>query len=124
MSGVELVLAPTAVKGSGNMSRQLAGLWQNVQANLFFGIESSFNGSFKGHDFQGSSIIHAPLDMTAGEDGFLALEGENREGAIITAELDNEKRKEAVRKFNTLAQLNIEAYKDIFMPSLNGGYHE
>ena len=62
--------------------------------------------------------------MTAGEDGFLALEGENREGAIITAELDNEKRKEAVRKFNTLAQLNIEAYKDIFMPSLNGGYHE
>ncbi len=124
MSGVELILAPTAVKGSGNISRQLAGLWQNVQANLFFGIESSFKGSFKGHDFQGHSIIHAPLEMTAEEDGFLALEDKNPEAAIITAELDNEKRKEAVRKFNTLAQLNIEAYKDIFMPSRNGGYHE
>ncbi|HYF81628.1 MAG TPA: carbon-nitrogen hydrolase family protein [Clostridia bacterium] len=124
MSGVKLVLAPTAIIGSRNMSRQLAGLWQNVQANLFFGMESSFNGSFKGHDFHGSSIIHAPLDMTAGEDGFLALEGKSQKCAIITAELDNEKRKEAVRKFNTLGQLNIEAYKDIFMPSRNGGYHE
>jgi predicted amidohydrolase len=120
LSGVELVLAPTAIKGSGNMSRQLAGLWQNVQANLFFGMESSF----KGQGFQGSSIIHAPLDMTAEEDGFLALEGKNQEGAIITAELDNEKRKEAVRRFNTLGQLNIEVYKDIFIPPQNGGYNE
>lgn len=124
MSGVELVLAPTAIKGSRNISRQLAGLWQNVQANLFFGVESSFKGSLRGDQFHGSSIIHAPLDMTAEEDGFLALEGDTRESAIITAELDNEKRKEAVRKFNTLAQLNIESYKDIFTPSQKGGYHE
>ena len=124
MSGVELVLAPTAIIGSGNMSRQLAGLWQNVQANLFFGIESSFKGNFKGHGFRGSSIIHAPLDMTKEEDGYLALEGESREETIIAAELSNEMRKQAVRKFDTLAQLNIEAYKDMFMSAINGGNNE
>ena len=124
MSGVELVLTPIAIKGSANMSRQLSGLWQNVQANLFFGLESGFKGSFKGYDFHSNSIIHAPLEMTADDDGFLALEGKSRDGAIITAELDNEKRKEAVERFNTLEQLNIEAYKDIFSPSHSGGKHE
>lgn len=117
LSGVELVLAPTAVIGGRNMSRQLSGLWQNVQANLFFAIESSFKGSFKGCAFHGSSIIHAPLDMTAGEDGFLALEQKDMEAEIITAELDKVKRAEAVSRFDTLAQLNKEAYKDIFSAS-------
>lgn len=124
MSGVELVLTPIAIKGSQNMSRQLAGLWQNVQANLFFGIESSFNGTFNGYDFQSTSIIHAPLEMTFNEDGFLAREEKDREDSIITAELDNKKRKEAVNMFNTLAKLNTEAYKDIFLTSCSGGCHE
>lgn len=115
MSGVELVIAPTAVKGKENMFRQLAGLWQNVQANLFFGLESGFKGGFKGYDFHGSSMIHAPLDMTEGEDGFLARESNDAGAAIITAELDNQRRLEAAKRFNTFAQLNREAYKDIFM---------
>lgn len=112
MSGAELVLAPAAVKGGRSFSRQLSGLWQNVQQNLFFGIESGIKGCFNGGDFCSLSIIHGPLELTEEENGFLALEGTEEKNPVIAAELDNEKRKQAVKKFNTLAQLNIELYKD------------
>lgn len=121
MSGAELVLAPTAVKGGPNLPRQFAGLWQNVQANLFFGVESGFKGSFNKYAFHGNSIIHAPLEMTADGSGILASEEECRNDAVIIAELDNEKRKEAVIKFNTLAQLNTEAYESMFSAFPDGG---
>ena len=124
MSGVELVLSPVAIGGTGNMSRQLTGLWQNVQANLFFGVESGFKGSFNGCEFHSRSIIHAPLEMTSKENGFAAFEGNARGTSIIEAELDSVKRREAARKFNTLAQLNVEAYKDIFLVPGSGRYHE
>jgi predicted amidohydrolase len=124
MSGVELVLSPVAVRGKENTTRQLAGLWQNVQSNLFFGVESGFTGSYSGYEFRSCSIIHAPLEMTEKEDGFLAFESKSQDNQIILAELDNEKRKEAVKKFNTLAQLNVEAYKDILLAPGSGGCHE
>jgi predicted amidohydrolase len=112
MSGAELVLAPAAVKSGRNLSRQLSGLWQNVQQNLFFGVESGFKGYFAGSDFYSRSIIHGPLELTEKENGFLALEDSADKNYLITSEFDNEKRKQAVKKFNTLAQLNIELYKD------------
>jgi predicted amidohydrolase len=120
MSGAELVIAPTAVKGSGSMSRQLSGLWQNVQGNLFFGVESSFKGSFKGLEFRGASLIAAPLDMTGAEDGFLAQESEGMDSGIIIAELDNEKRQKAAKAFNTLGRLNRDAYRGIFASAEEG----
>lgn len=117
MSGVELVLAPVAVKGDANAARQLSGLWQNVQANLFFGIESGFKGSFSGYGFHSASMIHAPLDMTENGDGILMKEDESGKNVIISADIDNRKRKAAVIRFNTLAQLNAGAYRDIFRGS-------
>lgn len=114
LSGAELVIAPTAVAGRRSRYRQLAGLWQNVQGNLFFGMESSFKGSFRGLEFNGTSMLAAPLDMTEAEDGFLVREPEGMESGIITAELDNEKRLKAAEAFNTLGQLNKDAYRDIF----------
>jgi predicted amidohydrolase len=120
MSGVELVLVPSSIKGSENTARQLSGLWQNVQANLFFGIESGFKGSFKGHEFYSTSMIHAPLEMTEKGDGILIREDDRVKKSIITADIDNEKRKAAVKRFNTLAQLNYEVYRNIFKASFGG----
>lgn len=117
MSGVDLVLAPIAVKGGANAARQLAGLWQNVQANLFFGIESGFKGSFKGYEFYSTSMIHAPLEMTEKDDGILMREDKCGLKPIIAADIDNRRRKAAVSRFDTLAQLNAEAYRDIFKDS-------
>ncbi|MPN45417.1 hypothetical protein SDC9_192984 [bioreactor metagenome] len=52
--------------------------------------------------------------MTNRENGFIKFESNNYSDNIITAELDNEKRKEAVKKFDTLRSLNTDLYKDIF----------
>lgn len=99
LSGADLVLSPVAIRAEegrgggerggegegsgggshqhrGNFPAQLSGLWANVQANLFFAVESGFKGTFRGRTFASRSAIHAPLAMTPREDGFLALEGE------------------------------------------------
>lgn len=114
MTGVDLVLVPAAIKGGTNISLQLSGLWQNVQQNLFFAVECGFKGNLFNNDFYSYSAIHAPLEMTKRENGLLAFEGKTHKNPIIVADLDNDNRKEAIKKFNTLAQLNIELYKDIF----------
>ncbi len=114
LDDVDLVLAPAAIRGGKNVRLQLSGLWQNVQQNLFFGVESGLKGNLFNHDFYSYSAIHGPLEMTARENGLLAFERKTDKNQIITAMLDNEQRKEAVKKFNTLAQLNIDLYKDIF----------
>ncbi|HCJ56562.1 MAG TPA: nitrilase, partial [Clostridiaceae bacterium] len=85
-----------------------------VQQNLFFGVESGFKGRVFDSDFYSRSIIHGPLEMTNRENGFIKFESNNYSDNIITAELDNEKRKEAVKKFDTLRSLNTDLYKDIF----------
>ena len=114
LSGVDLVLAPAAIRGGTNASFQLSSLWQNVQQNLFFGVESGFKGRLFDSYFYSRSIIHGPLEMTDRENGFIKFENNDCIDNIITAELDNEKRKKAVKKFDTLASLNIGLYKDIF----------
>lgn len=114
LSGADLVLAPAAIRSERNMAVQLSGLWQNVQQNLFFGVESGFKGRVFDSDFYSRSIIHGPLEMTNRENGFIKFESNNYSDNIITAELDNEKRKEAVKKFDTLRSLNTDLYKDIF----------
>ncbi|QCX33240.1 carbon-nitrogen hydrolase family protein [Caloramator sp. E03] len=112
MSGADLVLSPVSIYGK-TFSYQMSALWQNVQQNLFFGVESGLKGNFDGKDFYSLSIIHAPLEMTERENGILEIE-RNNYSSIIMAQLDNEKRKEAIKKFNVLSHLNTKLYEDIF----------
>lgn len=111
LSGVEIVLSPVAIKGSKNFAMQVSGLWQNVQQNLFFAVESGFKGEYMGHNFYSESAIHAPLEMTKNKDGFLVRENDS---SVIVSELDNSVRKKAILKFDVLSQLNTEFYRGIF----------
>lgn len=111
LNGAELILSPAAIKAQKNSVFQLSGLWQSVQQNLFFAMDSGFKGTFLDMEFHSHSFIYAPLAMTEKEDGFLAKENNDH---IITAVLDKEKRVEAMKKFNPLKQLNSEFYKDMF----------
>lgn len=52
--------------------------------------------------------------MTDKDNGFIRLEKNDNEVEILTAQLDNEKRMAAIKKFDTLKQLNIDLYKDLF----------
>ncbi|MGE5631192.1 MAG: hypothetical protein ACM3TR_08870 [Caulobacteraceae bacterium] len=53
-------------------------------------------GSFRGEEFYSYSIIHGPLEMTEKESGLLAVEEKQKKAPLITAELDNSKRKAAI----------------------------
>lgn len=122
LRGADIILSPVGFTDKRNEALQVSGMWQEAQQNLFFAVESGFNGRLGERDFWGESMIHAPLGMTDHEDGFLARSrGEQK---IVVSELDNKKRKETVSSFDVLSQLNPEFYRNMKMfgeDSENGG---
>jgi len=111
LMGVDIVLSPVGFIGERNMALQISGMWQETQQNLFFAVESGYNGRLGEVDLWGESIIHTPLEMTRGDDGFLART--NREKSFIISELDNDMRKAAISRFNVLAGLNPALYHNM-----------
>ena len=113
LKGVDIVLSPVGFTGEKNRALQVSGLWQEVQQNQFFAVESGFNGFLEEQNFWGESVIYAPLEMTEKGDGY--LERSSGKQSLIIAELDNEKRRKAISKFNVLSQLNREFYQQMKM---------
>jgi len=113
LKGVEIVLSPVGFIGEKNRALQVSGMWQEVQQNQFFAVESGFNGFLGEQDFWGESMIHAPLAMTRRESGFLARSSGKQ--SLIIAELDNKNRRKAISKFDVLSQLNREFYQQMKM---------
>jgi len=136
LMGARLVVSPVGFVGDRNAYLQLSGVWQKAQLNHFFAVESAFNGrlgtkgllqenstlSWAGGDEEynvasgckmlwGESIIYAPLPMTPQENGIL----KRTSGKIdfITADLDRQGRRQALKEFNALAQLNPGFYTKI-----------
>ena len=113
LKSADIVLSPVGFTGEKNRALQVSGMWQEVQQNQFFAVESGFNGFLGEQSFWGESIIHAPLEMTDKENGFLTrTKGQQ---SLIIAELDNKKRRKAISKFDVLSQLNREFYQQMKM---------
>jgi predicted amidohydrolase len=110
LMGVDIVISPVGFIGEKNMALQISGMWQETQQNLFFALESGFNGGLGEIELWGESIIHAPLEMTKGDYGI--LERTNGKENLIIYELDNDMRKAAISKFNVLEGLNRELYNN------------
>lgn len=108
LKGADLILAPLALLNGGAEVLELAGMWQVAQQNGFFAIECGFKGRLFDKYFCSESIIHAPLDWTEQEDGWLARESSR---SIVAAELNLFNRKQATAPFNSLAQLNPHFYR-------------
>ena len=113
LRGADIVLSPVGFTGEKNRALQISGMWQEVQQNQFFAVESGFNGFLGEQSFWGESMIHAPLAMTRRENGFLARSSGQQ--SLIIAELDNKKRRKAISKFDVLSQLNREFYQQMKM---------
>jgi predicted amidohydrolase len=113
LRGADIILSPVGFTGEKNRALQVSGMWQEVQQNQFFAIESGFNGFLGEQSFWGESVIYAPLEMTEKGDGYLARSSGQQ--SLIIAELDNKKRKKAISKFNVLSQLNREFYQQMKM---------
>jgi predicted amidohydrolase len=113
LRGADIVLSPVGFTGEKNRALQISGMWQEVQQNQFFAVESGFNGFLGEQNFWGESVIHAPLEMTEKENGFLTRTKGLQ--SLIIAELDNKKRRKAISKFDVLSQLNREFYQQMKM---------
>ena len=113
LGGADIVISPVGFTGEKNRSLQISGMWQEVQQNQFFAVESGFNGFLGEQSFWGESVIYAPLEMTEGGDGY--LERSSGQQSLIIAELDNKKRRKAISKFDVLSQLNREFYLQMKM---------
>ena len=113
LRGADIVLSPVGFIGEKNQVLQVSGMWQEVQQNQFFAVESGFNGSLGEQSFWGESIIHAPLEMTKEGDGYLERSSEQQ--SFIITELDNKKRRKVISKFDVLSQLNREFYQQMKM---------
>lgn len=113
LKGADIILSPVGFVGENNRALQVSGMWQEVQQNQFFAVESGFNGFLGERNFWGESMIHAPLAMTRRKNGFLARSSGQQ--SLIIAELDNEKRRKAISKFDVLSQLNREFYRQMKM---------
>lgn len=113
LKGADIVLSPVGFTGEKNRALQISGMWQEVQQNQFFAIESGFNGFLGNYSFWGESVIYAPLEMTEGGDGY--LKRSSGQQSLIIAELDNKKRRNAISKFDVLSQLNREFYRQMKM---------
>ena len=113
LKSADIVLSPVGFKGEKNQALQVSGMWQEVQQNQFFAVESGFNGFLEEQSFWGESIIHAPLEMTEEGNGY--LERSSGQQSLIMAELDNKKRRKAISKYNVLSQLNREFYQQMKM---------
>jgi len=113
LKGADIVLSPVGFTGEKNRALQISGMWQEVQQNQFFAVESGFNGFLGEQNFWGESVIYAPLEITKKGDGY--LERSSGKQSLIIAELDNKKRRKAISKFDVLSQLNREFYLQMKM---------
>lgn len=110
LMGVDIVLSPVGFLGEKNIALQISGMWQETQQNLFFALESGFNGHLEDIKLWGESIVHAPLEMTECDNGILART--NGKTSFIISELDYDMRKSAISRFDVLSGLNFELYNN------------
>ncbi|MEW5935740.1 MAG: nitrilase-related carbon-nitrogen hydrolase, partial [Bacillota bacterium] len=113
LQGAQVLLSLQAVRRPYSSWRQLAGIWQEVQQNQTFGVESCLHGHLalpEGDvEFEGRTAIFAPCEMTPGQTGILK-EGPDEAGLVL-ARLDFAAREGVIRQYPVLGLLNPGLYR-------------
>jgi len=114
LQGAEILLSLQAVRRPYTSWRQIAGIWQEVQQNQTFGVESCLHGHLRSPatgekvEFEGRSAIFAPCEMTPGETGIL---NDAPDGAgLVLARLDFAAREQVIERYPVLGLLNPRLY--------------
>ena len=89
-------------------------LWREVQANQVFGLESALVGGLFEQPCHGKSAIHAPLSMTAGNDGLLATAETSDSEEVVVADLDFDRLQQAIDEYPIYRVLNYRLYERYF----------
>jgi hypothetical protein len=98
-------------------------LWREVQANQVFGLESALVGGLFEQSCHGKSAIHAPLSMTAENDGLLAAAETTDSEEVVVAEMDFGRLQQAIDEYPIYKVLNCRLYERYFpkVYGLRGG---
>ncbi len=112
LQGANLFIAYSFLPKPYNPWRQWSGIWQQVQQNQVFALESGFTGSINGHATEGKSIIHGPCELTEGETGFISEEQDA--APYIAASLDYHKLAEVIKNYPIHNFYNKHLYKELF----------
>jgi predicted amidohydrolase len=89
-------------------------LWREVQANQVFGLESALVGGLFEQPCHGKSAIHAPLSMTAENDGLLATAETTDSEEVVVAEMDFDRLQQAIDEDPIYKVLNYRLYERYF----------
>lgn len=119
LQGCRLLIAPRAPAAPYSAARAMAGLWQVVQQNQVFGLESGLSGRALGADRAGKAGAVAPAELSSDPSGFLGRPGYFVGDGALSAQLDFDQL-EALRERRPLARhLNPGLYRyhaDAFRP--------
>ncbi len=86
-------------------------MWQQVQQNQFFCVESQLQAVLAGKEFCGESFLHGPCEMTEGLTGILAKA--KSPGNPVEGFLNNEERQKVIAQNSLLKLLNPAAYSPL-----------
>jgi len=113
LRGADIILCPNAIEGEYNRWKQFAGMWQEVQQNQIFGMESCLVGELWDVTFDGRTTIYAPCEMTEGEKGILNIKHDGGTGFIL-ASLSFDARERVIEHYPILKHLNRRLYRKMF----------
>lgn len=84
----DIVILPIANNEEYSLYRALRGIWPRVQESYVYGIKSALTGWFCGMHFTGKAGIFAPLGMTPGEEGVIALSEHFEGDSLVVGDID------------------------------------
>lgn len=116
LQGADLLLAPLAPIAPYSATRAMAGLWQEVQQNQTFGLESGLTGPFFDLGVDGKLAVLAPCELTPGETGFFGEAGyvisqQSRAARLEPADLHGLR-----GRYPLLRHLNPDLYRRHWQP--------
>jgi predicted amidohydrolase len=119
LQGANVLVHPVATPVE-SQAAWLVRLWREVQGNQVFGLEAALVGDLWGTAWRGRSTIHAPLEMTAGNNGYtdyngiLAQAQTSDSEEIVLADLDFARLQQVVDEYHIFRQFNYRLYEREF----------
>ncbi len=111
LRGAALLLHCGALEAGYNCWPQVAGMWSQVQQNQFWAVEAQLKGKVGARSFGAPPAVIGPCEITPGQSGYLARGYPH--SAVITAELDEEARRQIRQQYPLLELLNPAAYSEL-----------
>ncbi|MCL6595420.1 MAG: hypothetical protein K6V73_04320 [Firmicutes bacterium] len=111
LQGARLLVAPRAPRAPYTAMRAMAGLWQAVQQNQVYGVESGLRGPAAGAERGGKAGAFAPGELTPDGSGFLGRPGYYVGEGSLAADLDFERLDDLRRRRPLARHLNAALYR-------------